>query len=598
MAGADSAPLSYRPVFTSPLLPTTSQTDELRTLLRSNAPAPQGIEDLFLDGLEDLRLYDKEIATLRHERAQLKAWLDGHRSARVSFIRRLPSELLAEIIEIYAGFPEDEQFFGEDLGKLAPGKLELTRLAKRNLLELAKVCFRWREVVMGTPKLWSNISANVRAWPMSPFSRTTSLSLISASLARSGDQTLTIRLFDSQLAYDTTRQILQLLVPVAERWRHLQISLDCLELLEETKGRLDSLESLTLTPPLDCLSGQSPKGNYIFAIAPPKLNAIFLSAPTELIPRLLPWRQIRSYTHEQNSRCPDMLHSELKNLKPALSQLRRGGQFTLDARNYWMTRSSQDPPLNPPVESRVGELTLRLGVDAMQRTRLQTPDILGSIFGSFKLPYLASLSVLGQYDRQRWPVWDHRAFFELVERSGFRKSLVRLKLGVIILETDFVDLLTSFDVLEELALSDPPYVCGARFVTNRLLRALTPPSAGDASPSAEDSDPLTSAGVALVPRLHRLTLITTGILSAQALMAFLIGRIFNFSSSSNSSSGVKSKSKQIFAMQLGCVGRGGQGLAMGVEFGRFVRDLERDGVLKMRRLEQDSVGWTDLCDEF
>ncbi|KAJ7058327.1 hypothetical protein C8F01DRAFT_1147877 [Mycena amicta] len=430
---------------------------------------------------------------------------------------------------------------------------------------------------MGTPKLWSNISVNVRSWPMNPFVRTTSLSLISASLARSGDHPLTIRLFDSQIAYDTT-----------QRWRHLQISLDCLELLEETTGRLDSLESVTLTPPLDCLSGQSPSGNYIFTIAPPKLNTIFLAAPTELIPRLLPWHQIRSYTHEQSGSCPDMLHSELKNLKPALSQLRRGGQFTLDARNYWMSRSSQDPPLNPPVESRIGELTLRLGVDSMQQTRLQTPDILGSIFRRLTLPCLVSLSVLGQYEHQRWPVWDHRAFCELVERSGFRKSLVRLKLGVIILEMDFVDLLTSFDALEELAISDPPYGCGARFVTNRLLRALTPPSAaaGDASASAEDSDTLTSTGVALVPPLHHLTLITTGILSAQALMAFLIRSV------------VKSKSKQIFAMQLGCVGRGGQGLALRIEFDRFVRDLERDGVLKMRWLEQDSVGWMDLCDEF
>ncbi|KAJ7058316.1 hypothetical protein C8F01DRAFT_1147844 [Mycena amicta] len=576
MADADSAPLSYRPVFTSPLLPTTPQTDELRTLLRSNAPAPQGIEHLFLDGVEDLLLYDQEIATLRNERAQLKAWLDGHRSARVSFIRRLPSELLAEIIEIYVGFPDDEQFFGENYSRLTPGKLELTRLAKRNLLELAKVCFRWREVVMGTPKLWSNISVNIRSWPMNPFVRTTSLSLISASLARSGDHPLTIRLFDSQIAYDTTRQILQLLLPVAERWRHLQISLDCLEFLEETKGRLDSLESVTFTLPLDCLSGQSPRGNYIFDIVPPKLNTIFFAAPTELIPRLLPWRQIRSYTHEQSGRCPDMLHSELKNLKAALSQLRRGGQFTLDARNYWMSRSSQDPPLNPPVVSRIGELTLRLGVDAMLRTRLQTPDILGHIFRRLTLPCLASLSVLRQYERQRWPVWDHRAFCELVERSGFRKSLVRLKLGVIILETDFVDLLTSFDALEELVLSDPPYDCGVRLITNRLLRALTPPSAAAGDADAEDSDALTSAGIALVPRLHRLTLITTGILSAQALVAFLIGRIFNFSSS-NSSSG---------------------GLAMGVEFGRFVRDLERDGVLKMRWLEQDSVGWMDLCDEF
>ncbi|KAJ6593063.1 hypothetical protein B0H19DRAFT_12210 [Mycena capillaripes] len=211
----------------SHLLPISSQTTQLREILRSNIP-PSGtvassLQSFIEESSLELARYDTEIqrleealAQLKSDRASMEWYRTGCRSV-FSPLHRLPTELLVEIFDLCSPPASDS-----DVSEDTTPEEEVNRIAKSHLLHLSQVCSRWYSVVMDTPRLWSTIAIDTNAWPESPTSSATLLSLVQSSLKRSAEFPLTM-----QIAVDPDhpmqQSILELLGQYSHRWKDVYL---------------------------------------------------------------------------------------------------------------------------------------------------------------------------------------------------------------------------------------------------------------------------------------------------------------------------------------------------------------------------------------
>ncbi|KAF7330001.1 hypothetical protein MKEN_00264100 [Mycena kentingensis (nom. inval.)] len=170
-----------------PNLTISSQENaELAALLRSNHPAPSLIHDLWNKAPSLLEAYSDQILRLERElervriaRNDLKLHLARvpGRAARQSVF--CPMTCLEEILGYCV--PSKEDYRREGVPFLDS---ELRRLAKKPLLLLAQVCYRWNQIVMQTPKFSSTTALErsgacllsimvdgYRVWPEDPAPR-------------------------------------------------------------------------------------------------------------------------------------------------------------------------------------------------------------------------------------------------------------------------------------------------------------------------------------------------------------------------------------------------------------------------------------------
>ncbi|KAJ7138111.1 hypothetical protein C8R44DRAFT_607122, partial [Mycena epipterygia] len=94
-------------------------------------------------------------------------------------VRRLPPEILCEI---FASLSSSSS-------KIFNSAEELHKLSKSGLLRISQVCTHWHRLVMGTPRLWSDIAVNASHWPEDA---TRFLDILRVSLERGGQYPLTL----------------------------------------------------------------------------------------------------------------------------------------------------------------------------------------------------------------------------------------------------------------------------------------------------------------------------------------------------------------------------------------------------------------------
>lgn len=183
--------------------------------------------DVLIDTLDtDLELLNDFMDQIKCKREGMQQAHAAHESM-LSPIRRLPREILTEIFGLCCPSSPKQSSPREILAPFA----------------LSAVCYSWREMVVGIPKLWSQISLNdtVR-W---------SEILFKKWIQRSANTPLSIYIdIDSgALHLDKVDPIslLPLLTAVSCRWRTASIRLsqsNILAYLQPIKGRLSLLESL------------------------------------------------------------------------------------------------------------------------------------------------------------------------------------------------------------------------------------------------------------------------------------------------------------------------------------------------------------------
>ncbi|KAJ6577747.1 hypothetical protein B0H19DRAFT_932929, partial [Mycena capillaripes] len=145
----------------SQIIPNSTNTAQIREILRSNSSPPAALEaslrDVISKAPEELERYDTDIEKLQSllssivfQRAALPAHFEACRSI-LSPIRRLPIELLAEIFKTCSYPEKDNNLVGTDIPAL-------------ELIASLNVCSFWHNVAMGTPRLWSRILVDTKSW--------------------------------------------------------------------------------------------------------------------------------------------------------------------------------------------------------------------------------------------------------------------------------------------------------------------------------------------------------------------------------------------------------------------------------------------------
>lgn len=174
--------------------------------------------------LSDLQSETAYVQTLLHSLVQSQYHLKRELNARSAPILQLPPELLSEIFIIYASGSVWSEWIRRH----------------RSPLILGKVCNSWRELAWSIPKLWSSIWLEL--W------RNKDPALVDQWLVRSGKLPLSIC---ASLHSSTSLAVVAVLDVVArhaERWFRVifNIPLSCYDVFECVKGRLHSLEYISL----------------------------------------------------------------------------------------------------------------------------------------------------------------------------------------------------------------------------------------------------------------------------------------------------------------------------------------------------------------
>lgn len=186
----------------------------------------------------------------------LKAQINVSKS---SFLRVLPSEIIAEIFTLCLDIPgPDEE--PEMVDNTVP-------------LKLGAVCNAFRTIAWSTPRLWATVVLDIRSsWKIA-----TQAALLSDWLSRSGHLPLSIWLNSSDEVHWTVTHpelIFKVLNVFSNRWKYVDIRLpsSCYLYLPSLDHSLPILESLTLKPP----GGQNDRSHRVEMCKAPNLKSITL----------------------------------------------------------------------------------------------------------------------------------------------------------------------------------------------------------------------------------------------------------------------------------------------------------------------------------
>ncbi|KAJ7189074.1 hypothetical protein C8R46DRAFT_935293 [Mycena filopes] len=371
------------------------------------------------------------------ERATLSWYNDGCRSVS-SPVRRLPTELLAEIFDMCA--PSYEGVISGTTTKTQ----ELERVAKKYLLQLSQVCSHWHRVAMGTPNLWSFIVLDTDAWSQFGHSSQTPFDLLTSSLQRGGECPLTLRIVFGHRDRNE-RSVLKLLSEHSRRWRRVSMWIDprSLRFLDRAKGNLGRLTFLQLECSSQRIGRES--ASDIFQIAPLLTNVALFDWHGET--PILPWHQLSSGSFNAEG---------LKEILPQLS--------TTSMTKVLVTLDGL-PIQFPPVSSNVKVFTVDL------RGELQ-PGLV-PLFQSLTLHQLSSF----RFTRERSlevPRWEQRSFLDFASRSSLQTSLVSLRIdAVLITDHELLECLAALPLLRELYITESDDDSHPAVLTDHLLQSLT-----------------------------------------------------------------------------------------------------------------------------
>ncbi|KAF7362850.1 F-box domain-containing protein [Mycena venus] len=425
-------------VFSSSLLPTPAQSAQLLQLLRCNSllthSESEELEAVIASALVDIARYDVEIGQspgamdrMVSERVVLQEYVDKCRSA-FSPVRRLPPEILAHIFA----------FCSPDLIPLYEPQQSLpldplARTAQLHLLRLSRVCFGWREIVMGTPWLWTTIEGDFT----DPLIIERGIALLSQSLQRSARCSLAIHL----AAWDDTPG-LELLAQHSQRWQSADIFMYRMDakFLSGIKGNLPLLEHLDLN--LGRNEEIGPIDMFEFA---PKLTRVALVAGGA-VPRL-PWSQLREVTLHSNFVDQDRVFVALA-IMPQCSNECAFRLCGLDATEWILPI-----PEFGSVTSDIWSLDLTLKDESSSD---HCREALGALLARCTFPCFRSLRFRSR--RQDPPLhWPRNDFAAFASRSSLRERLTTLHLhDMVITEDEFIECLSEMHALSHLFMQDVP----------------------------------------------------------------------------------------------------------------------------------------------
>jgi hypothetical protein len=393
------------------------------------------------------------------DRAKLQEYADGCRAVR-SPVRRLAPETLCEIFALYT--PESLPEYSEppcddcdDGGDYCRHLHEEKSLSMSHMILLSQVCFQWRIVVLGTPKLWSDITVTSYDWPHDSTDSVDLINLLRTSLERGAHYPLnlsvTLLFMDYMGRPASSKDLLQLLVEHSDRWRdmflqvHHQIPI--LDTIRQAKGRLGMLERLDLRF-VDDSPEEPATGDLdldIFEIAPALRHVRFANLDLPACPKLH-WAQLRSFTYQYEPRQDVAAALALMYHLDAYPNV----AFELRSLDAWGHNLSLNLPqiTSLIISFLISPCTNRGPHDAIQ--------FLGDVLRSLTLPHLREFYFDRELELFRNAIlWPMQQFESLSMRSAFRDTLRTLELPhVIITEDELVRSLSSLDSLEHLVISD------------------------------------------------------------------------------------------------------------------------------------------------
>ncbi|KAJ7167971.1 hypothetical protein C8R46DRAFT_1094602 [Mycena filopes] len=462
--------------FTSSLLPSASQTDDMLHRLRTNSIPTEfsHFRQIVASSPSDLARYDTEIDKLQQTLKRLSSERDSlqiysHRcSSLLTPIRRIPPEVLAQIFDLCALDPVPFADADAELPDHA-----IARALQGHLARVSQVCFRWHETVLGTPWLWSIIEADLISQPY------ISLDGISRSFERSAHCPLVIRAIAATLDASTG---FELLAQQSNRWCSAEMFIGgptaCC--LSSIKGKLTLLRRLDV-------DGWEAEPDDLFEIAP-KLTHVVLSSG--ILPKL-PWGQLKTMAFGAVGSNIDVALKILSLCPPDCA-------FDLRNLDYSILTSQT------PIISHIWSLQLSPANTTLSE---HSRAVLAHVMDMLTLPRLRRLAFT-----PAGPIfWPSGQFSSFASRSSLCDTLTHLSLRrVVITESELVECLSHTPILSELAihdvLCDEPY-SNNTLITDTLLQRLT------ATP-----DPL-------VPRLSILTLVSFLAFDDRVLLDFVTSRL-------------------------------------------------------------------------
>ncbi|KAJ7121770.1 hypothetical protein C8R43DRAFT_1112164 [Mycena crocata] len=481
------------PLPRSDLLPTITQTKQLRELLRSGSlpPDPSHYRGQITTAAAAVAQYDIHIQRLQEtlrgllaDRSELQEYADGLRAA-ISPVRSLPPEILGKIFTPFSGSEESRS-----------SNEELRVLAKSELLELSKVCSYWYRVVVGTPRLWSDIAVNLDWWPEDLSKQTPFRNLLTTSIERGGKQPLELTLRPASQETGHYGPAYTLLADHCQRWQHLSLFGPSASLghLSCIKGNLDALETLVFQ------SWGEETSSDLFEIAP-RLTTVSLQLENSQFCPKLPWDQLCSVV------CIELDIEDIPYITASLQKVSHPDAVFEIRRFHTVTNAIWTDI--PAVTSTVSSLL----VEVCPHTDPSRSNIcLGRIFSCLTLPRLRKLFfVCGGLYKNRMP-WPMNQFESLSSRSSFCNTLRVLEIPeVTITEDELIRSVTTLGSLERLVISDQRKYDGLPehvLITDALLLRLTHTS-----------------GSQLIPNLTHFTCTTFFKFSANIYFDFVVSRI-------------------------------------------------------------------------
>ncbi|KAK0452601.1 hypothetical protein EV421DRAFT_2031166 [Armillaria borealis] len=236
------------PLLPQPVLPSESEYSQVLGILRATRPLLDNDRDwippniALLEG--QLPVYETLIDRLDTALEELQALRDMMREVSKEFpstlapIRRLPSDVLRSVFR-------ETQSDLDGRGSSCWPTIKFTH----DTLTLAQVCASWRDIVVSSPELWSDIKITFPSLTVDNPGRSPLLKTI---LPLSGQLPLDIRLVsDGDTSSGEAIEAFSSLLRERHRWRSasLKLPLDLLEQLRASSGKLPCLESLTLMTP-------------------------------------------------------------------------------------------------------------------------------------------------------------------------------------------------------------------------------------------------------------------------------------------------------------------------------------------------------------
>ncbi|KAK7058231.1 hypothetical protein R3P38DRAFT_2497701 [Favolaschia claudopus] len=439
------------PGFTSPFLPTPSQTANIHRITRSGTlpPNPSSLQATASLAKTELGRYDTEIAKLQteldrlvSERETLFSYAASCRSV-LSARQRLPNEVLVSIFEFC--FPHDRYKLGQQMSPEA----EVCRISQYHLIQLGQVSFRWHQIAMGTPQLWSSITIDTSIWPRCGPSPQIFLQQVESSLMRSRNHALDLQA-DIVWRRDYGESVFQLLTKSAHRWKNVRIRsfLGPSVRSARTLGRLEKLETLELELGWKALE----------SLETPRLKHFKFRGTFDALPASFPWNQLETCAYD----CDD-------GWNPAtLSVLRTANDsavFTFRLNLY------QEPNEQIMVSSNIRHISFE--VNSTYHT-----DPVRELFDALTLPRLQVFEyrspgvgvVVGS------PTWSSDGFMALAHRSAFATHLIRVSIHARIADEELLGCLAALPCLEELSVFDTfgsEYLSySSTVVTNQFLQGL------------------------------------------------------------------------------------------------------------------------------